>query len=257
MEMALGIILKNMDKLKIGIIGYGEVGRALAKFYKNPRIKNLDRDDGLVGIDILHICLPSVKNFVSIVKKEIKRIRPKLTIIHSTIPPGTTKKIISGLPKNLQMVVHSPVRGIHPHLHQGIKTFLKYIGAENKKAAKLAEKHFKSLGIKTKIFYPSATTELGKLLDTTYYGLCIAWHSEMEKICDKLGVDFENTVTDFNKTYNQGYKKLGMAHVIRPVLYPPKGGIGGHCIIPNAKILRKYFKSLAIDLILGYKSKKK
>lgn len=241
---------------KIGIIGHGEVGQAIAKFYKNPRIKDLDRDDGLVGIDILHICLPLIKDFVGVVKKEIKKIKPKLTIIHSTVPPGTTKKIISGLPRACRGVVHSPVRGIHPHLYEGIKTFVKYIGAADKKAAKLAEKHFKSLRIKTKTFYPSTTTELGKLLDTSYYGLCIAWHGEMKKICDKFGVDFEAAIADFNKTYNAGYKKLGMFHVIRPVLHPPKGGIGGHCIIPNAKILKKYFKSFAIDLVLKYKSRK-
>jgi UDP-N-acetyl-D-mannosaminuronate dehydrogenase len=115
------------------------------------------------------------------------------------------------------------------------------------------------LGLKTKVFYPSVTTELGKLLDTSYYGLCIAWHGEMKKISDKLGVNFEEVVTAFNKTYNEGYKKLGKSNVVRPVLYPPQktGGIGGHCVIPNAELLKKYFKSKALDLILEYKPKKK
>ena len=31
------------NKTSIGILGYGEVGRAIAKFYKNPRIKDLKR----------------------------------------------------------------------------------------------------------------------------------------------------------------------------------------------------------------------
>jgi hypothetical protein len=243
---------KKLDGNKIGILGYGQVGQAIAKFYKNPKIKDLNRDDGLEGVEILHICLPWSENFVKIVKKEIKKIKPKLTIIHSTVAPGTTKKIGG-------MIVHSPIRGVHPHLYEGIKTFVKYIGADNKKAAKLAQKHLENLGLKTKVFYPSVTTELGKLLDTSYYGLCIAWHGEMKKICDKLGVNFEEAVTDFNKTYNEGYKKLGKSNVVRPVLYPPQktGGITGHCVIPNAQILKKYFKSKAIDLILEYKPKKK
>jgi hypothetical protein len=243
---------KKLDGNKIGILGYGQVGQAIAKFYKNPKIKDLNRDDGLEGVEILHICLPWSENFVEIVKKEIKKIKPKLTIIHSTVAPGTTKKIGG-------MIVHSPIRGVHPHLYEGIKTFVKYIGADNKKAAKLAQKHLENLGLKTKVFYPSVTTELGKLLDTSYYGLCIAWHGEMKKICDKLGVNFEEAVTDFNKTYNEGYKKLGKSNVVRPVLYPPQktGGITGHCVIPNAQILKKYFKSKAIDLILEYKPKKK
>lgn len=231
---------------KVGILGYGEVGQAIAKFYKKPKIKDLKRDDGLKGAEILHICITYSNKFVQIVKKEIREIQPKLTIIHSTVAPGTTKKIGG-------MVVHSPIRGVHPNLFEGIKTFVKYIGADDKKAASLAKKHFQSLGIKTKVFFPSTTTELGKLLDTTYYGLCIAWHGEMKKICDKFGVDFENTVTDFNQTYNKGYAKLGMKHVVRPVLFPPKDGfIGGHCVTPNAEILKKFFKSRALDLLLQY-----
>jgi len=247
------------DKSKIGILGFGEVGKAIAKFYGSAgspqaKIKDLNRDDGLTGVEILHICLPWSKNFVKIVKKEIKKIKPKLTIIHSTVAIGTTKKIISGLPRDYRGVVHSPIRGIHPELYQGIKTFVKYVGTDNKKAGRLAEKHLQGLGVKTKIFYPSLTTEIGKLLDTSYYGLCVAWHGEMKKICDKFGVDFEKAVTDFNKTYNEGYEKLGKPNVIRPVLYPPKGGIGGRCIVPNAKILNRYFKSKALDLIIRHRA---
>ena len=84
------------NKNKIGILGYGEVGRAIAKFYKNPRIKDLNRDDGLKGVEILHVCIPWSRNFVKVVKKEIKEIKPKLTIIHSTIAPGATKKVEIG-----------------------------------------------------------------------------------------------------------------------------------------------------------------
>ena len=168
---------KNKD-IKVGILGYGEIGKSLARFYKDPKIKDLDRDDGLQGVDILHVCIPYNDKFVDIIKKEIKEIKPKLTIIHSTVAPGTTKKIGG-------MVVHSPVRGVHPHLYEGIKTFVKYIGADDKKAGEMAKKHLESLGIKTKLVYPSKTSELAKLLCTTYYGLCIAWHGEMNKICKK------------------------------------------------------------------------
>ncbi len=238
------------EKNKIGILGYGEVGQAIAKFYKNPRIKDLNRDDRLKGVDILNICIPWNNKFLDIVKKEIKRIKPKLTIIHSTVLPGITKKIGG-------MTVHSPIRGMHPNLYPGIKTFVKYIGADNKKAGEMAKSHLESLGIKTKVFYPSVTTEIGKLFDTSYYALCIAWHGEMKKICDMVGANFDEAVVDFNKTYNEGYKKIGKKNVIRPVLYAPKGGITGHCLIPNAEMLKKQFKSRALDLILDYSPKNK
>ncbi|MEK7124279.1 MAG: hypothetical protein AAB877_01150, partial [Patescibacteria group bacterium] len=183
------------------------------------------------------------------VSSEISKIQPKLTIIHSTVVPGTTKELAK---KFSGQVVHSPIRGIHPHLHKGIKTFVKYIGADDRKAGMSAKKHLESLGIKTKLFNSSADTELGKLLDTSYYGVVIAWHGEMKKLCDKMGVDFKNAITDFNTTYNEGYKKLGKDHFVRPVLYAPESHIGGHCVVPNAKLLKKYFESKALDLILDY-----
>jgi len=252
---------KNNKKndIKVGVLGFGEVGRAVAKFYGSTgspqvKIKDLKRNDGLKGVEILNICIPWNNNFVKIVSKEIKEIKPKLTIIHSTVAPGTTKKI-SDLTKSL--VVHSPIRGIHPNLYEGIKIFVKYIGADNKKAGELAKKHLESLGIKTKLFFPSVTTEIGKLFDTTYYGLCIAWHGEMKKMCDKFGINFKEAATNFNETYNEGYRALGKLNVIRSVLYPPENGVGGHCIIPNAEILKKYFKSEALDLVLKYKPKNK
>lgn len=238
-----------MKNNNVGILGFGEVGQAIAKFYKNPKIKDLNRDDDLRGVNVLHVCIPWNNNFIKIVKKEIKEIRPRITIIHSTVAPGTTKKIGG-------MVVHSPIRGIHPHLYKGIKTFVKYVGADNKKAGEIAKKYLESLGIKVKVFSPSTTTEIGKLLDTSYYALIIAWHGEMKKMCDKVRADFDGAITDFNITYNKGYKRLGKKNVVRPVLYPPKGGITGHCLIPNAEILEKQFKSCALDLILSYKPKK-
>jgi len=233
--------------VKIGILGYGEVGKAIARFYNNPLIKDLQRDDGFEGVEVLNVCIPyKGDDFIETVKKEIDYIKPRITIIHSSVAPGTTEKIGG-------MVVHSPVRGVHPYLYEGVKTFVKYIGADTEEAAKVAKEHLESLGMKTKVFMPSKTTELGKLFCTTYYGLCIAYHAEMKKICDKEGIDFEKAVTDFNKTYNEGYTKLGKSNVVRPVLYPPENGIGGHCVCENVNILKKSYQSDAFDFILKYK----
>tara|TARA_Y100000310_G_scaffold221576_1_gene223166 strand:+ start:21345 stop:22079 length:735 start_codon:yes stop_codon:yes gene_type:complete len=244
--------------MKIGILGYGEIGSSIEKIYKDfdnyeIKIKDLERDDDFENIEVLNICMPNVENFIEIVSQEIKKFNPKLTIIHSTIAPETTLKI-SNLISKENYVVHSPVRGLHPNLYEGIKTFVKYVGGDTEKSRNEAKKHLESLGINVRVFDKSTTTELGKLLDTTYYGLVIAWHGEIKKLCDKYKLNFEEVATDFNKTYNEGYKKLGKNNVIRPVLFPPPNNkIGGHCIITNAKILKKYFDSEALDLIFKYK----
>lgn len=247
---------KKANGKKIGVFGHGEVGSAIAQFYQKPRIKDRDlkRDDDFAGVEVLHVCLPYGEKFNEIVQKEIEASKPQLTIIHSTVVPGTTKALAG---KFGGMVVHSQIRGVHPHLHKGIRTFVKFIGAESKKAGLLAQKHFKSLGVKAQVVSSSTSTEVAKLLDTTYYGVAIAWHGEMKKLCDKFGVDFDDTVTAFNQTYNEGYTKLGKKHVVRPVLSAPGEYIGGHCIIPNAKLLKNYFDSKALDMVLDYDGKEK
>ena len=58
-------------------------------------------------------------------------------------------------------------------------------------------------------------------------------------------------MTVFNTSYNEGYKKLGKNNVVRPVLYPTEK-IGGHCVVPNAKILKDYMNTKTIQSILEY-----
>ncbi len=240
--------------MKIGIIGYGEIGKAIEKLYKDPvLIKDLVRDDGLCGVGVLHICIPYSESFIDLVASYIQEYSPKYTIIHSTIAPTTTESLVA---LTGARVAHSPVRGVHPDLLEGIITFEKYIGADFE--CEDIEEHLNSLGVKTKVV-PSRTSELAKLMSTTYYGLCISWHGEMKTMCDSLGVDFEDAATNWNKGYNEGYTKLGMGHVTRPVLYPPTS-IGGHCVIPNSELLKKYFEQDAsifssplFDLILNWK----
>ncbi|MCL5666521.1 MAG: hypothetical protein M1383_02015 [Patescibacteria group bacterium] len=245
----------NKQGEKAGILGYGEVGKAIARFYRQPYIKDLEFDRFPEKLDVLNVCTPPSKQFIKFVSELIIKHKPELVIIHSTVPAGTTKQLY----KKFKNVVHSPIRGVHPFLFEGVKTFVKYVGADNQDLGERAAKHLKRIGIKkVKIFTPSETTELGKLLDTTYYGLCIAFHSYAEKICKKTGTDFEKVMKDFNESYNRGYLRLGKSNVVRPVLFAPKDGhIGGHCIMPNAEILKEQFGGdLILDSLLRHKNNK-
>ena len=237
------------DKTRVAIIGFGEIGSSLAKVYQEkemvPMIRDLNVNTIHGQIDILDICLPYGENFISTVNGYIDEYLPKLTIIHSTVPVGTTKKIS-------RPCVHSPVRGIHPNLKEGIQKFVKFVGWNNPVDLALAKEHYESLEI---VFWPvenSDSTELAKLTSTTYYGLCIAWHGEMKKMCDEYNIDFD-VINKWTLSYNIGYMGMDMQNVVRPNLVPPTGGIGGHCIVPNAELLMEQFESKALDLIMEYK----
>jgi len=235
----------------IGIIGYGEIGRGLDKVYKEkgyiPKIKDLYMDDDLRDVDVLNICIPYTESFVRDVKHYIYGIQPGLVIIHSTVPPGTTDEISTDYPQ----VVHSPVRGVHPHLDEGIKTFIKVFGGM--KATEAAEHYEQDLHITSCVYSSSRATEVAKLLDTSYYGVCIAWHDYVRQLCEQNGVSFEEAQSHYNTTYNEGYKELGKSNVVRPTLTPPDGKIGGHCVVPNAELLREELDSKLLEAITDLK----
>jgi UDP-N-acetyl-D-mannosaminuronate dehydrogenase len=240
----------------VGILGGGEVGLSLAKIYKSAKqpflIKDLKDKETLENISILDICIPYDKNFLSVVKKQIKKSKPKLTIIHSTVPIGTTQKLNKSLKEKFN-IVHSPVIGNHPNLDVGIKTFFKYIGFDKLKAASLTVEHYESLKIKYYTIQNSKHTELAKLFCTTYYGICIAWHYEMNKIFENHNLDF-SFIKNWTDNYNTGYKKLGSSQYNRPNLIPPKEKkIGGHCVIPNAELLNRNFNISFVKELLKYK----
>lgn len=233
---------------KVLVIGLGEVGSALCQVIEESEKYKLfkkDMEDIKIDgeIDVMHICIPYMGNFVEIAADYIKKYNPKLVAINSTVGPGTTKAIYDKTKKN---IVHSPVRGKHPRIKEGLLLFVKFIGPVNEKSGEDAKEHFESLGIKTELMNSPMETELGKLLSTTYYGLCIAYHQEMERVCKKFNSDFGQTVTRFNETYNDGCKIIN-PNAVRPVLFP--GFIGGHCVMPNIALLKKNVKSDFLDAI--------
>jgi len=217
-------------KEKIGIWGYGEVGKAIAQFYKNPEVEDLASNHVFGELTILHVCIPYGSNFVQLVKNKMKRTKAKITFIHSSVPVGTTKKIGGD-------IVHSPIRGVHPHLHQGIKTFVKYVGFDDPVVGSYAAKHLRKIKLNVRAVSGTQNTEALKLWDTTQYGVMIMLNKEIKKFCDKYGLDFSIVYTDANKTYNRGYIKLGRSEVVRPFLKYMPGPIGGHCVLPNCKLL--------------------
>ena len=246
-------------KKKIGIMGFGEIGQSVSRLYSKSKYQILSKDlnqDFLKEecVDVLHIAIPYSSDFIKDVVKQIKKNKPGFVIIESTVDVGITRKINNKLKKNI--VVHSPVRGMHPDLTKSIKYFIKYIGADNKNIGNRAVEHYRSIGVKAKLFMPSESTEINKILSTSYYGICIVWAAEVKRLCNQYKVDYKS-FEDFNNSYNEGYLKMGRKNVIRPTLYPPKNGIGGHCVWENATMFNPQAKSKFLDLILDAGKDKK
>ena len=216
--------------MKTLIVGSGEIGKSLASVLREYYDLDIFDKDGSSGIDpeIMHICFPYSDKFVDAVKEYQKDYEPKFTVIHSTVPVGTSKKLGA---------IHSPCIGIHPDLGKSMLTFTKYLGGKD--ASEVAD-YFRRAGMKVYLTDKSETTELMKILSTSFYGLTIEWTKEVKRLCDENKVPFEFW-TLWTDNYNAGYEKLGHPEFSRPNLSPIKKKIGGHCVLPNLEFIKSKF----------------
>lgn len=227
--------------IKHCVIGLGEVGMALKEIFKadgeDPHKKEFAEQK---HYDFLHIAIPYSDYFVKIVKDYQKKYTPKYTIIHSSVPIGTSQECNAN---------HSPIRGVHPNLKDGILTFKKFIGGAD--CFEIA-KEFKHFRIETMCVRDSKQTEALKLIDTTQYGIQILINKQIYQWCKKNGLDYNLVYTLANETYNDGYMKLLRPEVVRPYLKYMEGKIGGHCVVENATLLNKFSPIGIAKLVLDF-----
>ena len=252
-----------MAKEKVLIVGLGEVGRPLFELIKESgeydvygldldkaKMKTLEQTSLPRNIDIMHVCLPcsNKEKFISIVRDYIERFRPRLTIINSTVPPGTSMELYET--SNEARIAHSPIRGVHKgddHMKGEIKRWTKYIGGTSGQVAEAARRHFEKVGLKTKVLTGSTETELAKLYETTYRAWMISCFQEMHRIALHFNANFDDAIDFLEDTHR--------ARLDRPVMFP--GEIGGHCIIPNTKLLLESYDSEFLKLILKSNERRK
>jgi UDP-N-acetyl-D-mannosaminuronate dehydrogenase len=227
------------EENKVVVVGLGEVGRPLLEFlsahYPVIGVDITPPSEPIGKVDILHVCYPfEIKDFVGETARYIEVFKPTLTVIHSTVGVGTTRAIAQ---RTDTAVVHSPVRGKHARMLEELRSYTKFVGALDPASGKRAAEHFESAGLRTKILSAPEATEIAKLTETTYFGLMIAWAQEVERYCDQAGQSYEEIVSFYEE----------IAFFPRTKYFP--GVIGGHCVMPNIEILRKFDDSSLLRAI--------
>jgi len=245
------------------VVGLGEIGTTVFgilndsqkfKVYgvdvdKKKMEENSAQDPPNGKIDVLQICIPvpNKDKFIQIAKGYIEKYHPKLTIINSTLPIGTTMalyKHCGGL------IAHSPCRGVHKNKEYMKKEFsrwTKYVGGATPEAGKAAAEHFALAGLKTKVLDNCTDTEFAKLFETTYRTWMIVFFQKMHRLARKyneansdLKISFDETVDFIEDTHRQRHD--------RPVMFPDV--IGGHCLVPNSKLLLEELEPEMLNFIL-------
>jgi hypothetical protein len=225
------------------LAGYGEIGKAIHEvFGKHHDITVYDTNGEYPQpqgeFDILLVCIPWQDNFIDIVHGYINLHSIKATVIFSTVPIGTTRKI--------QNAVHAPIEGKHPKLAESMNNWVWSVGGGNTYAEYFFDKAKKGYVL----CGSPETTEIAKLASTTLYGVNIEFARYVNEICKENKVDY-NYINRYNIFYNELYQRLNMPGYSRYILTPPEGKKGGHCVNNNAKILESQYPSIFNQIVLS------
>lgn len=252
--------------MKIGILGQGYVGSAIKIGFekKYKKLNTFDKykessstvsslEELTKSSNIIFICLPTPMKEngecdIGIVEKEIIKIdqystEPKIIVIKSTVPPGTTKKIDTKS-KNIN-IVFNPEFLTEQNFIEDFKKQNRIVIGGNEKSVQVIEEVYKRVFPTTTIIKTDATTaEMIKYLTNTFLATKVSFANEIKMICDKIDVDYDEVVE-----YSLYDKRLGNSHWAVP---GPDGklGFGGSCFPKDINALIYFAKEKGLDLDL-------
>lgn len=218
------------------VAGVGEVGgplaNVLAQSAKVARL-DVDLDPGNIRARFLHICYPfQIPNFVGVTTAYAERFEANSIVIHSTVLPGTTERVQE---RSSVPVFYSPVRGKHHVMEEELRRYRKFL-AGPAEGFDDVEAHLRSAGMVVEWMSTSAALEVAKLLETTYFGILIAWAQETQRYATKVGSNYEEVIRFVEEIQ------------FLPSNYFP-GHIGGHCVMPNIELLLSMRRSCFLECV--------
>lgn len=219
------------------VIGNGQIGSALAKVLGAP-VRDIE-PIGDIQADTLHICFPWFRGAEDVIDAYVSEHGAKRVVIHSTFPVGAFLE-------NPEWLC-SPVRGRHPDLEDGIRTFVKHVGGRSLAAMQPVLAEFEDAGLSFESTVgpdAAATLALSKLVELAEFGAVVAVEKETYRLFMEYGFDHEQ-YRRFQQTYNAGYDELGERRFVKPTLVHMSGPDRGHCVAANTPMLpSKFFNAI-------------
>ncbi len=238
--------MDKKDVLKVGIAGYGFVGRVVAEWFKpdNPIIfdKYLGRQANINEADIVFVCVPTPYNNGfddSEVIDVLSRLKRKQTVvIKSTVIPGSTDKYQRRFPElkilfNPEFLVEKTAMEnfIHPD---------RQIIGYTKKSKDVARNIIEILPpALLEIVCGAREAEMAKYVNNAFLATKLIFFEEIYDICRGKKIDYKMV-----RQIVAGDQRIGMSHT--GIGMDGKRGFDGKCLPKDLSALIDFAKRASL-----------
>lgn len=196
-------------KKKVGIVGYGYVGKAMSKLFENhypvtpydPDQISWSRPNNINECDVTFVCVPTPVHpetggcDTRIVEEVVDWIESPLIVIKSTVEPGTTDRLKE---KTGKRIVFSPEYcGESSYwtpykFHTDVKETPFFIFGGDKKDTSECVSLFLPVTGPTKTYRQTTAreAEMAKYIENCFYATKVTFCYDMATLCEKAGLDW-------------------------------------------------------------------
>ena len=239
--------MMNEKKATVGIIGNGFVGNAVyqnvrdkveTKIYDVDKNRSLNTFEEVLQQEYVFVCVPTPmkadgscdlsileKLFEDISKIEMELFEERTFIIKSTVPIGTTKRLVEKYP--LLWIVHNPefltARNAVSDLAEADRTV---IGGDSLLTGRVAKLYWGYVyyGQEPNIIQTTSDeSEAIKYFSNTFLAYKVAYFNKVYDVCEKLGMDYKNLRKGITTD-----PRIGESHTQVPGIDNDRG-FGGTC----------------------------
>lgn len=241
---------------KIGIVGVGFVGSALAEYFKNQpvelflydKFKSLGEAKEINRVDVVFICVPtpflSEKGFdISAVEESILMLEgEKIVVIKSSVIPGQTDRLQQKFLQHRLIFNPEFLREVSAY-EDLIHPDRQIVGVtqQSEKVGKLV------LGLLPKANYekiiPAKEAEMIKYMCNAFLALKVVFGNEFYEICEKSGINYEQVRDAVAKD-----PRIGDSHF--NVADGGYRGYGGSCFPKDVNAIIQLAESKGADVTL-------
>ncbi len=251
------MINKNIEDLKIGIVGVGMVGGALKNYFeeKDFDIYLYDKGQELGSMeevnkaDVVFICVPTPyikdKGFdLSYVRDSCEKLEgSKIVVIKSTVTPGSTEQLQKEYSQH--KFLFNPEFLSEATANEDMENPDRQIMGYTEKSKEIARDILNILPTSSynKIMF-SSEAEMVKYFNNTFNAIKVIFANQMYDLCQAMNIDYNNVMEAAAKSkFIQTEDHLSIWH-------KDFRGYGGKCLPKDTRALIEFAEKQGINLKL-------